>query len=126
MVVSGISVVGIAVNIDIDIVILDEADGSGLDVFSSVGVADENIDVFVSNGADVDGSAAVLATDDVNSMAPDECICVFVSHEVVAAGTVDVVNVVVNVDASGEGVVSFISDLALVEALISIHVVFPA
>ena len=114
--------VGVTVDIDIDIVILDEADGSGLDVFSAV-VTDENIDIIVSNEVGVDGptdSADVLATGEVSGVAPDESICVLVSSEVVDVGPAIVVRfiVVVSIDAS--------DDLAELEDSRSAHVVFPA
>ena len=112
---------------------VDEPDGTGLDddfdgIFSSVVVANDNIDVFVSNEADVDGSAVVLATGDVTSMVSDGSIRVLVSSEVDDAGDATVVgfNVVVSIDASDESITSVICDLADVEDSRFKHVVFPA
>ena len=111
---------------------VDEPDGTGLDddfdgIFSVV-VANDNIDVFVSNEADVDGSAVVLATGDVTSMVSDGSIRVLVSSEVDDAGDATVVgfNVVVSIDASDESITSVICDLADVEDSRFEHVVFPA
>ena len=51
---SAVSVGSVAVDIDIGIIILDEADVPGLEIFSSVVVSD-----VVTDGADVDDCASV-------------------------------------------------------------------
>ena len=125
-----ISVVGVTVDVNIlDISILDdsEADGTGLMTGDSVVIifsSDENIDIFATSGADVDGSIVILNS----AVAPDDgSIDVLVSNEVVATvpapfGGVDAI---VDVAASNEDVDSFISELAVVVDSGDAHTVDP-
>ena len=114
-----ISVVGVTVDVNIlDISILDdsEADGTGLMTGDSVVIifsSDENIDIFATSGADVDGSIVILNS----AVAPDDgSIDVLVSNEIVATVPAPVggVDAIVDVAASNEDVDSFISELAVV------------
>ena len=126
-----ISVVGVTVDVNIlDISILDdsEADGTGLMTGDSVVIifsSDENIDIFATSGADVDGSIVILNS----AVAPDDgSIDVLVSNEVVATVPAPVggVDAIVDVAASNEDVDSFISDLAVVVDSEAAHTVDPA
>ena len=119
VVVNVISVVGVTVDVNIlDISILDdsEADGTGLMTGDSVVIifsSDENIDIFATSGADVDGSIVILNS----AVAPDDgSIDVLVSNEIVATVPAPVggVDAIVDVAASNEDVHSFISELAVV------------